>query len=92
MAVDRCISKKFSLFFRSSDSEAHKYSADEIVIVFEFFRSGIDMRFAELQESAPSQGLSFKFEIGEWVVCKESIRDIDHALYTAITTQKKINC
>ncbi len=59
--------KKFSALFRSSDSEAHNYSADEIVTVFVFFHSGTDMRFAKFQDSAPREGLSFKFETGKWV-------------------------
>lgn len=86
--VDRRIRETFAVPFRRSDLVARWYSGDEIVILFDSDRVGADMKMVELEQSARGQGLTFKFEIGDWDVGKEPIAEIVDELSYAVTAQK----
>ena len=86
--VDRRIQETFSVPFRRSDVVARWYSGDEIVILFDSDRLGADKKIEELTRSAGGQGLTFKHDIGDWDVGKESIEDVIEVLAKAVSAQK----
>ena len=74
--VDRRVKAAFSVSFRRSDVVARWYSGDEIVILFDADMSGAERKIDELINFAYNQGLSFKYELGEWIVGKTPIEDV----------------
>ncbi len=74
--VDRRIHATFSVDFRRSDIVARWYSGDEIVILFDSERVGAQRKVDELGAAAAAQGLSFKYDLGEWDVGKEPVEDV----------------
>ena len=86
--VDRRIKQTFSVPFRRSDVVARWYSGDEIVILFDSERDGAERKLEELADAAREQGLTFKYDIGEWQVGKEPVEDIVDELARNVTMQK----
>jgi len=74
--VDRRVKAAFSVSFRRSDVMARWYSGDEIVILFDADMIGAERKVEELEKSAHNQGLSFKYEVSEWVVGKDPVEDV----------------
>ena len=88
-AVDARIQASFSaISLRASDLVARWYSGDEIVILFDSDRPFADSKIAELQASAETQGLTFKYAVGDWEVGKESIEDVVKELSDRIAMRK----
>jgi hypothetical protein len=78
----------FSLSFRRSDIVARWYSGDELVILFDSERVGAERKMEELTVAAAAEGLSFKFDIGEWDVGKELVEDVIEVLSRNVMLQK----
>lgn len=88
-SVDRRISAAFGGLFRRSDVVARWYSGDEIVILFDADHEAAVRKVEQLTQSGRSQGLSFKYAVGEWNVGVEPIEDVVDRLATDVTAQKK---
>lgn len=88
--VDRRIKATFSVPFRRSDVVARWYSGDEIVILFDSDRIGAERKIEELAASAHHEGLTFKFDLGEWEVGKEPVEDVLDALASNVVAQKSM--
>jgi len=86
--VNRKISAAFSIDFRRSDIVARWFSGDEIVILFDTDRAGAELKIAALKESAEEQGLTFKYEIGEWQVGLRSIEDVVRELADSVVQHR----
>lgn len=86
--VDRRVHATFSLPFRRSDIVARWYSGDEIVILFDGGRAGAERKMTELTEAAAAEGLSFKYDLGEWDVGKEPVEDIIEGLSAKVILKK----
>ena len=86
--VDRRMQETFSLSFRRSDIVARWYSGDELVILFDSERVGAERKMEELTVAAAAEGLSFKFDIGEWDVGKELVEDVIEVLSRNVMLQK----
>lgn len=86
--VDRRIHQTFSMHFRRSDIVARWYSGDEIVILFDSERSGAQRKLDELSEAAATEGLSFKYDLGEWDVGKEPVEDVIEELSRNVMMMK----
>jgi GGDEF domain-containing protein len=87
--VDRRVKSTFSVPFRRSDIVARWYSGDEIVILFDSERSGAESKMAELVGSASSQGLSFKFVLGNWEVGKTYIEEVVEGMSNQLAMEKE---
>ena len=86
--VDRRIKAMFSVSLRRSDVVARWYSGDEIVILFDSGRIGAERKLEELAASGRTEGLSFKYAVGEWEVGKEPVEDIVEQLSRDVMMQK----
>ncbi|MDP7449931.1 MAG: hypothetical protein QF689_15160 [Candidatus Latescibacteria bacterium] len=86
--VDRRVQATFSVPFRRSDIVARWYSGDELVILFDSERIGAERKMEELAVAAAAEGLSFKFDIGEWDVGKEPVDDVIEGLTRNVMLQK----
>jgi GGDEF domain-containing protein len=89
--VDRRIKMTFAIPFRRSDIVARWYSGDEIVILFDGGRVGMERKIEELRESACNAGLTFMFAIGEWEVGCQLIEEVVTALSQRIAQEKLLN-
>ncbi len=87
--VNRLVKTTFSVSFRRSDVVARWFSGDEIVILFDSDAIGAERKIAQLQESARQQGLTFKYEVGEWVVGKQAVEDVVEELGRKVGLQKE---
>ena len=88
--VDRRIRASFSVPFRSSDLVARWYSGDEMVILFDGDRDFAESALRELEESAKSNGLTFKCEIGVWEVGKRPVEEVVEKLSNKLAMQKPV--
>lgn len=88
--VDRRIKATFSMSFRRSDVVARWYSGDEIVILFDSERHGAERKMEQLAASAHREGLTFKYEIGEWDVGKEPVEDVIEELSGKVVMLKSM--
>ena len=88
--VDRRIRASFSVPFRSSDLVARWYSGDEMVILFDGDHDFAESALRELEESAKSNGLTFKCEIGIWEVGKRPVEEVVEELSNKIAMQKPV--
>jgi GGDEF domain-containing protein len=86
--VDRRVRATFSASFRRSDILARWYSGDEIVILFDGARSGAERKMTELTEVAAAEGLTLKYDLGEWDVGKEPVEDIIEGLSAKVILKK----
>ena len=87
--VNQRIKTSFSVSFRRSDVVARWFSGDEIVILFDSDALGAERKITQLQESAREQGLTFKYEVGEWVVGKQAVEDVVEELGRKVNLQKE---
>ena len=86
--VDRRVQATFSVPFRRSDIVARWYSGDEIVILFDSERIGAVRKMEELAVAAAAEGLTFKFDLGDWDVGKEPVEDVIEQLSRNVMLQK----
>lgn len=86
--VDRRIHQTFLVHFRRSDIVARWYSGDEIVILFDSERVGAERKMDELIAAAAQEGLSFKYDLGEWDVGKEPVEDVIEELSRNVMMKK----
>lgn len=89
--VDRRIKTTFAIPFRRSDIVARWYSGDEIVILFDGGRAGLERKIDELRESAGQAGLTFMSSIGEWEVGGQPIEDVITGLTQRLAQEKLLN-
>ena len=90
--VDRRVKSTFSDPFRRSDIVARWYSGDEIVILFDSDRAGAVSKMDELNHSASTQGLSFKFVFGDWEVGKTYIEEVVDEMSSQLSLEKEERC
>ncbi len=86
--VDRRVKAAFAIPFRRSDVVARWFSGDEIVILFDSDRSGVERKLEELEESAREQDLTFKFEIGAWEVGLQLVQEVVDELTEKMAKQQ----
>ena len=89
--VDRRIQNMFSVPFRRSDVVARWYSGDEIVILFDSDRDGANRKLEELIRSAEAEGMSFKYELGEWEVGKQAAQDVIDVLADKVAGRQTVS-
>ncbi|MEW6745923.1 MAG: hypothetical protein AB1486_24550 [Planctomycetota bacterium] len=87
--VNRRIRACLSLRRRRSDLLARWFSGDELVILFDTTVRGARLRMRQYLLAAASQGLSFTYEFGTWVVGAETIESAVERAAERVLARKK---